>query len=40
MKTMFLTALAILGLALGTASLTQPANASVYYQQPVNDPHG
>jgi hypothetical protein len=40
MKTMFLTLMAVLGIALGTASLMPVAHASAYYQQPHSDPHG
>jgi hypothetical protein len=40
MKTMFLTLAAVLGIAIGTASLMPAAHASAYYQQPSQDPHG
>jgi hypothetical protein len=40
MKTMFLTLAAVLGIAIGTASLIPAANASAVYEQAQHDPHG
>jgi len=40
MKTMFLTLAAVLGIALGTSSLSPVAHASAVYQQALHDSNG
>jgi hypothetical protein len=40
MKTMFLTLMAVLGLAIGTASLMPSAHASQVYRQPTDNGQG
>jgi hypothetical protein len=40
MKTILLTLAAVLGIALGTASLTPAAHASAVYQQAIHDSNG